>query len=173
MAHALDLIDRNGREALSLRTLADELHLTPMAIYRYFEDKDELLDAILAAALAPAAAPADSGEPWDIQLEHAIRDMHDALHKSRAIAELMALRRPGRQLDPLRGRLLAITAQAGISDHEATDVLRTLTSYALGFTLVTPAAADLPRLATSQASFERGLTMIMAGLRAQHDTHQS
>jgi AcrR family transcriptional regulator len=165
------VIDRHGREALSLRGLADELGVTPMALYRYFADKDELLDAILAAALAPTADPATAAKPWDIQLEHAIRDMHHALHQRRAIAELMALRRPGQQLDELRQRLLATTAQSGMSEQEATDALRTLTSYALGFTLVTTTTADTnaPRHATSQASFDYGLSLLMDALRAKHN----
>jgi AcrR family transcriptional regulator len=43
---------REGLDAVSMRRVADEVGLTPMALYRHFRDKDALLDALVDAALA-------------------------------------------------------------------------------------------------------------------------
>jgi AcrR family transcriptional regulator len=41
--------DAEGLEAVSLRRIAGELGVTPMALYRYVPSKDELLDEMLEA----------------------------------------------------------------------------------------------------------------------------
>jgi AcrR family transcriptional regulator len=43
---ALELADREGPDALTIRRLASELAVTPMALYWHFEDKQALLDAL-------------------------------------------------------------------------------------------------------------------------------
>ncbi|NND83320.1 MAG: TetR/AcrR family transcriptional regulator, partial [Gammaproteobacteria bacterium] len=37
----------DGVQNLTMKRLADELAVTPMAIYRHFEDKSDLIDAVL------------------------------------------------------------------------------------------------------------------------------
>ena len=43
---AMSLADREGLEAVTIRRLASELSVTPMALYWHFEDKQALLDAL-------------------------------------------------------------------------------------------------------------------------------
>ena len=43
--------DRGGLEGLSLRDIAAEVGITPMAIYRHFDGKDALVDALVLDAL--------------------------------------------------------------------------------------------------------------------------
>jgi AcrR family transcriptional regulator len=43
---ALKIIGSEGFEALSMRTLADAVELTPGALYRYFASKDEVTEAV-------------------------------------------------------------------------------------------------------------------------------
>ncbi len=59
---ALELADRVGLEALSMRNLAQELGVVPMALYKHVANKDELLDAMLDAVIASITAePATEG----------------------------------------------------------------------------------------------------------------
>jgi AcrR family transcriptional regulator len=44
---ALKIMDSEGPEAISMRTLADAVELTPGALYRYFASKDELMEAVV------------------------------------------------------------------------------------------------------------------------------
>ncbi|GAA4600472.1 AcrR family transcriptional regulator [Actinoplanes octamycinicus] len=57
---AVDLADRTGLDALSMRNLAQELGVVPMALYKHVANKDELLDGMVDTVVAgiPAASPA-------------------------------------------------------------------------------------------------------------------
>jgi TetR/AcrR family tetracycline transcriptional repressor len=46
---AFRLLEQDGWDALSMRRLAQELDVWPMAVYRYFRDKDELVEALSRA----------------------------------------------------------------------------------------------------------------------------
>lgn len=158
-AKAAEILERDGREALNLRMLGRELGVTPMALYRYFGDKDELLDAVVAAVLEPVVAADDPDAPWADRLEATARALHRALQAAPAVAEVAAIRRPGPALDPLRGHLFAITAGAGLDERVAADVLRAVTSYVFGFTLVTRSGGR------DQAAFAFGLELLMTSVR--------
>jgi AcrR family transcriptional regulator len=59
---AVALADAIGIEALSMRRLAQELGVVPMALYKHVANKDELLDGMVDVVLGeiePAAAPPD------------------------------------------------------------------------------------------------------------------
>lgn len=59
MATAVELADRDGLDGLSMRRLADDLGVTPMAIYKHLEGRDRLLDAMVdrvVADIAPVSA---------------------------------------------------------------------------------------------------------------------
>ena len=46
-AAAADILRREGLAGLSIRNVAKAVNLTPMAIYRHFTDKDDLIDALM------------------------------------------------------------------------------------------------------------------------------
>ncbi len=58
LAAARDAFDRGGLDALSLRDIAREVGITPMAIYRHFESKEALVDALVLDALGDWSARA-------------------------------------------------------------------------------------------------------------------
>src|SRR2546425_8444125 len=67
---ALELAENEGIDALSMRRLAQELDVWPMSVYRYFQDKDELLDAVVGRAAERVSLPGEAGA-WRGQLrEH-------------------------------------------------------------------------------------------------------
>lgn len=49
LAAAIDLADRQGLAALTMRRLAAELGVEPMALYRYASGKEALLDGMVEA----------------------------------------------------------------------------------------------------------------------------
>ncbi|GAB7046283.1 TetR family transcriptional regulator [Catenuloplanes indicus] len=57
LSGAMAIADRDGVDALSLRKLAADLKVTPMALYWHFKDKDALLDALVEAVLAEVDTP--------------------------------------------------------------------------------------------------------------------
>jgi AcrR family transcriptional regulator len=55
-AAARAAFDRDGPEGLSMRDIAKEVGITPMAIYRHYENKQALIDALVLDALGEWSA---------------------------------------------------------------------------------------------------------------------
>src|SRR3954466_2139615 len=68
IASAVSLADAEGLEAVTIRRLAQELGVTPMALYWHFKNKDELLLGITDHALSTVKATRDPSDPWPVQL---------------------------------------------------------------------------------------------------------
>ncbi|GAB1438733.1 TetR/AcrR family transcriptional regulator [Providencia sp.] len=49
ISKAIDILSEKGIEQLSMRQIAKEMSITPMAIYHYFSDKNALIEAIADA----------------------------------------------------------------------------------------------------------------------------
>ena len=60
---AVSIADQIGIEALSMRKLAEELGVVPMALYKHVADKDELLDGMVDIVVGEIAPPA-SDTDW-------------------------------------------------------------------------------------------------------------
>src|SRR5262245_13926597 len=71
---ALDLGDAEGLEAVSLRRLATELGVTPMALYRHVKDKQDLVNAMYEAIVENFDLKTDirPGMKWTSQLRRAV-----------------------------------------------------------------------------------------------------
>ncbi|WP_130176695.1 TetR/AcrR family transcriptional regulator [Cryobacterium sp. SO1] len=54
---AVELADRTGIDALSMRRLAEELGVVPMALYKHVANKDELLDGMVDVIVAEIDPP--------------------------------------------------------------------------------------------------------------------
>jgi AcrR family transcriptional regulator len=66
---ALRLVRRIGTEKVSMRSLATELGVSPMAIYYHVPNKGALLDLLVDAVLAEVPTPPPDGEHWQQQLK--------------------------------------------------------------------------------------------------------
>ncbi|MFI7543154.1 TetR/AcrR family transcriptional regulator [Actinoplanes sp. NPDC049599] len=65
---AVSLADSEGLEAVTIRRLAQEHGVTPMAMYWHFTDKESLLDGLADHLIEAVRLPAPSDAPWDEQL---------------------------------------------------------------------------------------------------------
>jgi AcrR family transcriptional regulator len=57
------LFDEKGLDGVSLRNVAKKIGITPMAIYRHFEDKEALIDALVLDGLAEWSARVEALPP--------------------------------------------------------------------------------------------------------------
>lgn len=78
-AAARAAFDSDGLEGLSLRDIAREVGITPMAIYRHFKDKQALVDALVLDGLAEwstraEALPRDDWRAWFEKMGDAFLD---------------------------------------------------------------------------------------------------
>jgi AcrR family transcriptional regulator len=162
---ALRLVDAEGLAALNFRRLARELHVTTMAPYAHFADKEDLLAAMTAHALGGLEDTLDPQAAWDTRIEQAMVALHDRLDEHPGVTDLIVARAEGERLNELREALMAVTTAAGLDPTDATDALRALVSYVLGFAILTRAGAPVKVRRGSPRAFEYGLTLLMDSLR--------
>jgi AcrR family transcriptional regulator len=80
---ALELVDGDGIEALSVRRLADSLGVGPTNLYTYYPDRDGIVLGVVALLLAEVEGPDDPDLPWE-----------DCLHMILSSIRAMARRHP-------------------------------------------------------------------------------
>jgi len=141
LATALDLIDREGVERLSMRRLAAALDRDPMILYRHAANKAALLDGVAETVLVQLKVdPADPD--WARQLRVVARDYRQLalahpnvvpLLVTRALATPLGLRPPG-TLRPLEDMLKLLT-DAGFSGPDALHIYRAVFGFLHGHVL--------------------------------------
>jgi AcrR family transcriptional regulator len=166
---ALVLIDTDGLGALNLRQLARRLDVSAMTPYSYFEDKADLVRASLGHALEPARPDLEHDGTWDERVLAAMRGLHAALDRHPGVVELIMAESEETMLEDLRLQLIEVLESTGLSRDRSADVLRSLTSYVLGYTVLTRMRPPGARRRPSD-SFETGLAMFMTSLRDEVST---
>jgi AcrR family transcriptional regulator len=162
---ALDLVDSEGLSALNLRKLASRMGISAMSPYHYFQGKADLLSAMVGHALAPLASDLDPKLAWDEQIDAAMRDFHGTLKRHPGVLELIIAEADTVELDDFRQALIETLKKAGLSRDQSADVLRSLTSYILGYTLLDRMRPTRSSRTDPPNSFDTGLEMIMRSLR--------
>jgi len=145
---ALEIIDQDGVEALTMRRLGQALDRNPMGIYRHAADKDALLDGVVEHVLSELVVTRKPGrdgnggeqsEDWDTALRrtaHAFRRIaltHPnavPLLVTRSVTGPLALRPLG-TLRPLE-ELLEVFIGAGFDPHGALHAARLFTGFLYG-----------------------------------------
>ena len=121
---ALTVMDAEGPDAVTIRRIAQEFGVTPMALYWHVANKDELLAAMGDALLADVAPPPATG-PWHAQLRGVVEALIAGLSEHPAAAELVFPRilvtEPGLRLTEFT---LALLEDAGFTREQAADLAR-------------------------------------------------
>ena len=87
---ALAIGDKEGSEAISLRRLARDLAVTPMALYRYVESKEALLAAIADRAFEEFELPTESEDDWREEMKALARSFRRLLMTHPTVATLFS-----------------------------------------------------------------------------------
>jgi AcrR family transcriptional regulator len=121
VAAGLAIGDAEGLEAVSLRRVAAELGVTPMALYRYVESKEELLDEMLAAVWGKVEIPNLASGDWWERLAALAHSARSAFLSHPAAAAIAATRpRGGKNIVRVIEVILALFERAGLdSEHAA------------------------------------------------------
>lgn len=85
---AMQIADEDGLSAVTMQAVAARIGLTTMAVYRYFPNKETLLDAIVDAGLGLPPIPAEPRGNWRNQLAHWSRAKRTMLCARPWLAEL-------------------------------------------------------------------------------------
>lgn len=130
---ALVVADTEGVDALTMRRVATELGVDPMALYRHVANKNAMLDGLVELLWRQVPSPPRRSDEWVESLRgyaHALRAVVNA-HPSAAALLLTRCILAGPALsayDTLLGNL----RDAGFDDLMAGRILRCVTSTALG-----------------------------------------
>ena len=86
---ALALADAEGVEALTIRRLAQELGVTPMALYWHFRNKEELIAGLTDRIWGEIRSDVDEAAPWPLQLRSLLESLIDVLRAHESATSLM------------------------------------------------------------------------------------
>src|ERR1700736_6405012 len=140
VAGALELIDREGLGALSMRNLASELGTGTTTLYRYVAGKDEVLVLVADAVLGETQLRRPlEGLGWREVLAELARSMRTALGSHPNVAALFATAVPVGP-NSLRGRelTLSVLRERGFDKTLAADVYTALAHQVLASVLQEP-----------------------------------
>jgi TetR/AcrR family transcriptional regulator, tetracycline repressor protein len=87
--HALALGDAEGLDALTIRRLATELGVTPMALYWHFRNKEELLAALGDQVWSELDTDIDTAAPWHLQMRSLMESLLHVLRSHPCASQLI------------------------------------------------------------------------------------
>ena len=149
VATALELIDAEGLDQLSIRRLGDALAVQGMAVYRHVRGKDEILDGVrrlLVEEFGDRLAAAGPFADWRTHLRAfgtCYRDVGRAHPDAFGLLATNAVTAWSHGRDVAAAALTALL-DAGFDEDTAIGAERTVIRYAIGFTLIEAANADDP-----------------------------
>ena len=129
------LADEVGIDGFTMRTLAQQLGVVPMALYKHVANKQDLLDGMVDLVWGEVTEPgADRG--WKPALRERAVSLRDALVRHRwAVGLMEAHGPPGPENLRQHNALLGCLRESGFSFATTVHVTSTLDAYVYGFAL--------------------------------------
>ncbi len=140
IAKALEIVDGQGADALSMRTLARELGSSTATLYRHFENRTELVAEVVDHLFRHAVSGVGelSGMDWRQAYRQVATAAYHAMKNHRGALPLLLERVPsGPNAMLLRERCLAVLLENGFPPHFAARTYASLARYVLGFAIQT------------------------------------
>ncbi|HEY6499818.1 MAG TPA: TetR family transcriptional regulator [Streptosporangiaceae bacterium] len=125
VGRALELADRDGIDALTIRRLATELGVTPMALYWHFRSKEELLAGLSDHIWNEVDLEVDQSAPWPDQLRAIMKSLVEVLRAHPSGAQLVLVNEKEGE-GPMRAAEIALglLRGAGFDPEQASEITR-------------------------------------------------
>ncbi|WP_051221649.1 TetR/AcrR family transcriptional regulator [Conexibacter woesei] len=137
VAAALELLDADGLDGVSMRRVAQKLETGPASLYQHVGNKDELLEAVLDRVCAAIDVPAPGAGPdgWQEPLKELLRRMRKVIGAHQDLAYIMLGRVPTGP-NALAGAegMLAILDAGGITGRLAAQTVDLLALFVASVT---------------------------------------
>ena len=131
---AVALADEHGLDGFSMRRLAQELGVVPMALYKHVANKDELLDGMVDVVFGEIEDPSS-----EVDLRTALRrralSARDALRRHPWAIGLMEVRHPGPANLRHHNAVMGCLREAGFPFRAAVHAYSVQDAYIYGFAL--------------------------------------
>jgi AcrR family transcriptional regulator len=143
VATAIELLDAQGLDGLTMRRLADRLGSGVMSLYWHVDNKEDVFDLALDSVLDyRGRSPAAEHQDWRGDVVHLLEDWRASMLRHPWSASLL----PRRALGPnMLGRLELLSrtlSGAGVADADLNAAIWSLWNYVMGAT-VTRASFEL------------------------------
>ena len=139
---AVELLDAQGLDGLTMRRLADRLGSGVMSLYWHVDNKEDVFDLSLDSVLDYRGPPQTESRDWREDVVHMLEDWRASMLHHPWSASLL----PRRALGPnMLGRLELLgktLSAAGVADADLNVAIWSLWNYVMGAT-VTRASFDL------------------------------
>ena len=169
---ALELIETRGVEELTMRSLAAHIGCGTMTLYRYVQDRDDLLEAVVERLITELDVPsviAQSGDDWRVGFQNLMSAYRELAFRRPRAFELLALApyESGPVLPHLE-QTVSFFQQTGLSEQDSLLLLSLADAFSTGFLAVWVRSKDSghhPVLGNMHNlyTFERGLAVVLAG----------
>jgi AcrR family transcriptional regulator len=128
------LADQVGLEAFSMRALAQELGVVPMALYKHVANKDELLDGMVDIVFGEIELPPAELD-WRSAMRSRALSTREALRRHSWAIGMMESRRPGPANLRNHNAVMGCLREAGFSFEQAIHAYSLQDAYIYGFAL--------------------------------------
>jgi AcrR family transcriptional regulator len=135
---AVHIVDLHGADALSMRTLAQQLNSGTATLYRHFANRSELIAEVVDHVFGEVDFDADEliTAGWQHAGKRAAHAMFDALRRHANVSRLLIEQVPvGPNAMLHRERLIAVLLSSGFPPKLAARSYATLARYVLGFAI--------------------------------------
>lgn len=143
VAIAVELLDAQGINGLTMRRLADRLVSGVMSLYWHVDNKEDVFDLALDSVLEYRASPETGESPdWRGDVVHMLEDWRATMLRHPWSASLLPRRALGPNILSRLEMLSKTLSRAGVADADLNAAIWSLWNYVMGATL-TRASFDL------------------------------
>jgi len=118
----------------SVRRLAKNLSVDPMAIYHYYVNKKALLEALVISLMQDIYQPLQNRN-WEVELEKLSKSYLELLSTSPGLLEIMLAMNVGGPASVFNEKFDIVVSRLKLSDDKKQDILNLLIDYLHGFSL--------------------------------------
>ncbi|ROO90549.1 TetR family transcriptional regulator [Actinocorallia herbida] len=130
---AVELVERDGPDALSMRAVGEELGVSAMAMYRHVESKEDLIQGMAEYVMATLDVPDEQEGAWRDEARELVRAFRAI---AREFPRSLALVLESRTRIPVTfraiERALSLCVRAGLDGPTAIAVMRSMMAFTLG-----------------------------------------
>jgi AcrR family transcriptional regulator len=131
---AVAVADEAGLEAFSMRGLAQELGVVPMALYKHVANKDELLDGMVDIVFGEIELPSENLD-WRSAMRRRATSTREALKRHSWAIGMMESRHPGPANLRNHNAVMGCLRKAGFAFEMAVHAYSVQDAYIYGFAL--------------------------------------